>query len=58
MLSWYELPDDQRPPEEIWLNTRKVNEHFEQLHRRDSHASDVQETVPMMQNELTKGLRP
>lgn len=53
-----EMPDKDRPPEEIWLNPEALNAHFEAVKAR--YASGDDEEVPggeLAQNELTKGLK-
>jgi hypothetical protein len=55
ILSWMELPDDKRPPEEIWLHPELLEEHFERVFPKNEE--EGVEKVPMMSNELTKGIR-
>lgn len=53
------MPDEDQPPEDIWLNAKLLNEHFDNLarsRRTESDSGDV-EVVPMVQNELTASLR-
>lgn len=61
VLSWMELPDDQQPPESIWLNPKALNEHFERVTERikgeGRGGMEPIEDMPMMQNELTAELR-
>lgn len=56
-----ELPDEDRPPEGIWLDSEAVSEHFEGVRQRYSSGkggSGGQEPVPQLdQNELTRDLR-
>jgi hypothetical protein len=60
VLGWLELSEEDRPPEEIWLDAELVNAHFEVVSERYKNESAGMETVPeaeMTENELTKGLR-
>lgn len=61
VLSWYELPDDDRPPESIWLDDDAITSHFEAIdQRRKSSTRGDSVAVPqagMDQNELTAELR-
>ncbi len=47
------------PPEQIWLDSEALNEHFERVRARHKKGSDSEpiEDVPLMQNELTRGLK-
>jgi hypothetical protein len=64
VLGWYELPDDDRPPERIWLDDKALTAHFEAVSERYRHpgssgGSDW-ETIPgqdFAQNELTAQYR-
>ena len=62
VLSWFEhYTGDEVPPRWMWLDDEALNEHFDEV--RSKHSSgdtDGREPVedrPMMQNELTRGLR-
>lgn len=60
VLGWMELQEKHQPPERIWLNPKLLNEHFERIQAEmDSESSGMEpvEQVPMMDNEMTKGLR-
>lgn len=60
VLSWMELPEDEQPPESIWLNPELLNDHFESLAaKRKAQASGTEtvEDAPMLQNEITKSWR-
>ena len=59
ILGWMELPDDQQPPEAIWLHPRLLGEHFDRVRDRMARGPGMEpvEDMPMMQNELTSGLR-
>lgn len=59
VLGFFELPDEDRPPEELWLDEERISQHFEDVKARRNEKYGV-ESVPdadMMQNELTRGLR-
>jgi hypothetical protein len=58
-LSFFELPTEQQPPEEIWLNDEALSAHFEAI-RQEQQAKAGNETIEvpdMEENELTRGLR-
>ncbi len=64
MLGWYELPDDDRPPERIWLDDTALTAHFEAVSDRYRSGSTSSggnwESVPdsdHAQNELTAQFR-
>lgn len=57
VLGYLEMPKDDRPPPEIWLLEDDLQAHFEQLERKYSGSRADTESVPMAQNELTRGLR-
>lgn len=60
ILSYYELPEDERPPERIWLDDEAVTIHFEQVEaRRDAKfkGESVPEATDMPRNELTEQFR-
>lgn len=48
ILSWEELPKDEKPPKRIWLDGDKLKEHFDWVERkreaeskgRDEHIDD------------------
>lgn len=59
-MGWFELSDDERPPEWIWLDDEAVSEHFELLAARRKSSSSNFEEVPdadLTSNELTANLR-
>lgn len=57
VLGFFDMPKKDRPPEEIWLRDEELRAHFETVERKyESGAADTQ-AVPMVQNELTRGLR-
>lgn len=54
ILSWYELPEEDRPSEEIWLNPEKLEIHFEDIkdrRERESRDGDFEEPIG---NEITE----
>lgn len=63
VLSWFELPEEDRPDERIWLDDEALNQHFDALHARYRSSGDrgeEWESVPsgdLEQNEFTKGFR-
>lgn len=62
VLSWFELPEEDRPDERIWLDDEALNQHFDALHERYRGGSrnEEWESIPsgeLEQNELTKGFR-
>jgi len=55
-----ELPEEDRPPEAIWLNPSALNDHFDSVNARykaKSSNMEVIEDAPMMQSEFSKKLR-
>lgn len=54
-----ELPDEDAPPEEIWLDQEAINDHFQRV--KDRHSSGARgesmEELELDQNDLTKGLK-
>lgn len=61
VLGWFELPDDDRPPERIWMDDEALSEHFERVrgrYRSDSRGPEWEE-IPgdLQQNALTTNLR-
>jgi hypothetical protein len=60
VLNYLEIPEDDRPPEEIWLDEEALAEHFDMVksrHRERARGRDAVEIVPLEQNELTKHLK-
>lgn len=60
VLNWMELPEDDRPPEFMWLEPEMLQGHFDEVKRRwadkaGGNGGDV--APPMQENELTKGMR-
>jgi hypothetical protein len=52
---WLELPDDDQPPQSIWLDTEALIDHFDRI--RERHKNPGMESVddgPLSQNDLTK----
>jgi hypothetical protein len=62
VLGWFELPDEDQPPQEIWLDDEKLAAHFEKVRDRYRSASgnSGMESVPqadLPQNELTASFK-
>lgn len=65
VLGWGELSDQDRPPQEIWLDPEELEAHFNSVKARwarGSSASDSTEMEPISEgdstgNEFTRGLR-
>jgi hypothetical protein len=60
VLSWFELTEDDRPPESIWLDDEAVSAHFDGVEQKRNSSIKGSEPVPaagMDQNELTAELR-
>lgn len=62
VLSWFELPDEDRPPERIWLDDEALNQHFGAIQERYRSGSGGEdwESIPdaeFEQNEVTAGFR-
>jgi hypothetical protein len=64
VLGWFELPDDDRPPERIWLDDKALSDHFEAVSERYRSPSgggrSDWESIPgsdFAQNELTAQFR-
>jgi hypothetical protein len=59
VLGFFEMPEDESPPEEMWHNTARLSEWFKAVKERRKNP-DMQPVdsfdVPVMQNELTKKL--
>lgn len=55
VLSWFELLEDERPPERIWLDDDAIGEHFERVDqaRKSGTKYDAVPDADMDQNELT-----
>lgn len=59
VLGFFELPDEQQPPERIWLDDKALSEHFKQVRssQKSGGGNSGMEQVPdLSQNELTKDL--
>lgn len=59
-MSYYELPEEDRPPEQIWLDDEAITIHFEQVEaRREAKykGESVPEATDMQRNELTEHFR-
>ena len=56
-----ELPDEDRPPEQIWLDNDALNDHFDSVRARyRSGSSDGMEPIEdmdLVSNEYTRDLR-
>lgn len=59
VLGYGELTDEQRPPEEIWLDDEALSDHFESVkNAMKSGSSGGSDMEPIdQQNEITRGLR-
>ena len=66
VLSWFEnLPEDEQPPRHIWWSEDLLSEWFKDVKKKRSTKSggrretswDTGDDVPLVQNELTAGLR-
>lgn len=62
VINWLEnsLDPDEVPPENIWHNAKRLEEHFAAVKQnRENRTSGpkVDDSPEMMDNELTKGLR-
>lgn len=61
VLGFFELPDDERPPQGIWADPEAVGEFFERVAaRRQARASgmevvDDDAAAPLLTNEVTRG---
>jgi hypothetical protein len=61
-LSWEELPDDERPAPRIWLDPKRLKEHFEAVKRKRARemsggASDWNRAIEdPVDNEAARGL--
>jgi frataxin-like iron-binding protein CyaY len=54
------MTEDEQPPEAIWLDSEALDAHFTQIRAKWKHTAgtgEELETVPLDQNELTRGLR-
>ena len=61
-MSWMELPEEDQPPQQIWLDSEAVSEHFERVQAKYKSTADGTEAVedpdnPLVSNELTASLR-
>lgn len=60
VLGFFELLDEDRPPERIWLDDEALNAHWDSVHARREAGSRGAEAVPaapLDQNELTKDFK-
>jgi len=60
ILGFFELPKDEQPPDEIWLNDEEIAAHFERIDEaRDARVQGMEpiDETPLVQNELTRTLR-
>lgn len=63
LIGFMELPEEDRPPERIWRNPKRLNEHFDAVRHR--YAAKSRGETPLdsgdgggeMQNPATAGLR-
>lgn len=61
ILGYYEMQDDDRPPQTMWMDPEALSVHFEQVRQKYAAKAggnwEPVQDVPMVENELTKGLR-
>lgn len=65
VLSFGEVPDDEQPPERIWLDDEALVSHWERVEEaraaryggKSSGTEPVPQAAPMQQNELTAGFK-
>jgi hypothetical protein len=61
LLGYWEMPEDDQPSEDIWLDDKALSEHFESVRAkyRSKYGKDSEDVpdAPMEQNELTASLR-
>lgn len=51
VLGWFELPEDQIPPDEYWHSPALVEEWFETVKRRQSDRSKGVESIDMPESD-------
>lgn len=51
------IKEEDKPPEEIWLDGEAIQEWFARVKERRDAENKGEESVPMDQNEATRGLR-
>lgn len=54
------MTDEQRPPQEIWLDDEALNDHFDSVKSRmrtGGASDDGWEDIPTQQNEFTRDLK-
>jgi hypothetical protein len=58
ILGFGEMTDEQRPPEEIWLDDEALSDHFEGVKAAMKAGTSGGDMEPIdQQNEFTRGLR-
>jgi hypothetical protein len=62
VLGYFEVPEDERPPERMWLDDEALESHWEQVDQRRKHPPGSRtEVVPpaggLEQNELTASFK-
>jgi len=59
LLGWLEMPEQDQPPESIWLDEAALAQHFQDIRERyqSEGAGDAVEDRPMVENDLVRGLR-
>jgi hypothetical protein len=63
VLGWLEMQEEDQPPQEIWLDSEKLELHFQAVRERyqsESNGNTEKVEEPeggMMENELMKGWR-
>lgn len=51
------MPNDDQPSRDIWMNSDALESHFQALRDRYRGGNREVESIPLDQNELTRGLR-
>lgn len=51
-MGYYELPDEDRPPEQIWLDPEEVEKHFKQVEINRKAKYSGMDTVPEAGQEV------
>lgn len=60
ILGFFEVPEDERPPESIWLDDEALSDHWEHVTAQRQNKYNGTESVPsapLEQNELTAGFK-
>lgn len=64
VLSWMEMPDEDQPPEHMWMNDKMIGDHFDLVRQRykekysggDGMESVPEAGTPMQDNEYVSRL--